>query len=100
MRDPSKFKALNDPEAARHAFQALRWPDGPTCPVCGTRDQEDIVELSAAYSACRYHCRVCRKRFSATINTILHRTRVGFAQWWLAVHLLSNGREKVKIEDV
>ncbi len=100
MRHPSKIKALHDPEAARCAFQALRWPDGPTCPACGTSDEESIVELSAAYGACRYHCRVCRKRFSATINTIFHRTRVGFAQWWLAVHLLSAEREKVRIEDV
>ena len=100
MRDALKLTALNDSEAARYAFQALRWPDGPTCPICGTSNQNDIVELSAAYGACRYHCRVCRKRFSATINTILHRTRVGFTQWWLAVHLLSAGRGPVRVDDV
>jgi len=27
---------FNDEEAARKHFEALRWPDGPLCPHCGS----------------------------------------------------------------
>ena len=68
-----------DETAARKTLEALRWPDGPICPHCGT--------IGHAYATKRpgvYRCapKECRKDFSVTTRTVIG-FNVGADVTWL-----------------
>ena len=39
-------RIYKDEEAARKHFEAIRWPDGPECPFCGSVDDATELKLS------------------------------------------------------
>lgn len=56
-------------ELAEEALACLRWPDGPACPRCGRE------AVSARW------CKVCRRRFSVKVGTILEGSRLPLHAW-------------------
>ena len=58
-----------DESAAREYLEALRWPEGPICPHCGSVD--NAVRLKGVSTRPGvWKCRDCRKPFSAMIGTM------------------------------
>jgi hypothetical protein len=85
---------FNDEDAARKHFEALRWPNGPVCPHCGTVGNS--VELQGKSTRPGvYKCREkeCRKPFSATIGTLYERSHIPLHKWLLATHLLTSSKK-------
>lgn len=83
---------FNDEEAARKHFEATRWPDGPYCPYCGQ------FERVAAFGGKSmgpgwYHCKDCRRKFTATMGTVCERSHIPMTKWLLAMHLLSASKK-------
>ena len=76
-----------DDEAAERWFAAMRWPDGPACPHCGSA----TVTSACAHPSMPYRCRDCRKRFSVRSGTVMTDTKLGYRQWALALYLLTTG---------
>ena len=37
----------------------------------------------------RYHCRDCRKFFSAKTGTVMHSSKIGYRKWALAIYILT-----------
>ena len=74
-------------DAARKHFEAIRWPDGPYCPYCG---QTDTVKPLGGKSMGPgwYHCRDCRRKFTAAVGTIYERSHIPMTKWLLATHLM------------
>ena len=68
--------------ACRRYVEALRWPDGITCPRCEGRSITDIPARR------RYYCRSCRHFFSLTSGTAFHNSHLPLWKWFLAVELL------------
>jgi transposase-like protein len=68
--------------ACRSYLEALRWPDGITCPRC---DGRSITEIPARR---RYYCRSCRHFFSLTSGTAFHNSHLPLWKWFLVVQLL------------
>ena len=55
---------FTDLEAARTHFEAIRWPDGPYCPFCGVTDR--VAPLGGkSMGPGWYHCKDCRRKFTA-----------------------------------
>lgn|SRR5487761_54235 len=83
---------FNDEEAARKHFEAVRWPDGPMCPRCGTVGNS--VELKGKSTRPGvYNCRDCDNPFSATIGTIFERSHIPMHKWLLAVRLMASSKK-------
>jgi transposase-like protein len=80
---------FSDEAAAWAHFEAVRWPDGPVCPHCGTVNEADPINGKSARHGL-YRCRVreCRKQFTATVNTVFERSHIPMCKWLLATHLL------------
>ena len=78
---------FTNPEAARKHFEAIRWPDGPYCPYCG---QTDTVKPLGGESMGPgwYHCKDCRRKFTAMVGTIYERSHIPMTKWLLATHLM------------
>jgi transposase-like protein len=69
-------------KACRHYLEALRWPDGTSCPRCGDRSITDIPRRR------QFYCRSCRHFFSLTSGTAFHNSHLPLWKWFLTIDLL------------
>jgi transposase-like protein len=78
---------FTDPDKARAHFEAIRWPQGAYCPFCG---QTGTVKALGGKSLGPgwYHCKDCRKKFTAAVGTIYERSHIPMTKWLLATHLM------------
>ena len=83
---------FTDTEAARAHFEAIRWPNGPYCPFCGVFDR--VAPLGGkSMGPGWYHCKDCRKKFTAAVGTIYERSHIPLTKWFLATHLLCSSKK-------
>lgn len=71
------------------ALAGSRWPDGFECPDCGSR------EFHRLRARPLFQCAICRHQASVTAGTIFHGTRLPLQLWFLALHLLTQGKHGV-----
>jgi len=85
---PSPFD--ND-TAARAVLEALRWPDGPRCPRCGSGGDQVFLIGGEKHSHRDglFHCKACRRQFSVTVGTPFERLRIPLSTWICAAHAFS-----------
>lgn len=78
---------FTDLDKAREHFEAIRWPEGTYCPFCGSFDR--VAPLGGvSMGAGWYHCKDCRKKFTAAVGTIYERSHIPMTKWLLATHLM------------
>lgn len=78
---------FTDLDKARQHFEAIRWPNGPYCPFCGVCDR--VAALGGtSMGPGWYHCKDCRKKFTAAVGTIYERSHIPMTKWLLATHLM------------
>jgi transposase-like protein len=85
-------KIFKDETAARMHFEALRWPDGPVCPHCGTIDEATELQGESTRAGL-YKCRACQKPFTATMGTLYERSHIPLHKWLLATHLMASSKK-------
>ncbi|WP_369292639.1 transposase [Bradyrhizobium yuanmingense] len=76
---------------ARQLLETLRWPEGPQCPRCEAREP-DVFLIAGEKRSHRdglYQCKRCRRGFSVTVGTPLHRLRVPLSTWLRAAREFS-----------
>ncbi len=85
---------FTDPAAARSHFEAIRWPDGRHCPYCS---QSKTVKPLGGKSMGPgwYHCKDCRRKFTAQVGTIYERSHVPMTKWLLATHLMCASKKGI-----
>lgn len=81
------FRLFPDDEAAEKWIAAVRWPDGPECPHCGSSN----VQSGAKHPSMPYRCRGCRKFFSVKTGTAMADSNLGPQVWAIATYLMSTG---------
>ena len=69
-------------------FTAM-WPEGFKCPECGER------EYSVLEARGLYQCNACRRQTSVKVGTIFHKTHLPLTKWFLAMHLLTQGKHSM-----
>ena len=82
----------NDEEAARRHFEAIRWPDGPVCPHCGSVNNATALQGKTTRPGL-YKCKDCWKPFTATVGTLFERSHIPLHKWLLATHLLTSSKK-------
>src|SRR5258706_15222626 len=85
---------FTDEEEARKHFEALRWPDGPECPFCGTVDDAHELQGKSTRPGL-YKCHGCQKPFTATIGTLYERSHIPLHKWLLATHLMAASKKGI-----
>ena len=80
-----------DDPTAEEWFAAMRWPDGPQCPHCASRN----VLSGAAHPCMPYRCRGCDKRFSVRTGSVMADSKLGYQVWAVAIYLLTTGLKGV-----
>ena len=103
---PPKFETLAEMSAidvgrltedqAREILERIRWPEGPVCPHCNgtsvTRLNSD-PEKSTRDGVIQ--CNECRKQFTVTVRTVMHRSHITLRQWVQAFHSMCSHKKGV-----
>ena len=84
---------FTDETAARTALEAVRWPNGPVCPHCGSVDDNVTKMEGKAHRPGLYHCKGCQGQFSVTVGTVYERSHIPLHKWLFATHLLAAGKK-------
>lgn len=97
MTTPAQFQntIFVDEDAAREALEAVRWPNGPVCPHCGTIGDR-IAKVEGTKRSHRpglYYCNECRGQFTVTVGTVFERSKISLTKWWMAVYLLNSSKK-------
>ena len=79
------FKMFPDDETAAAWVEKTRWPDGPTCPHCGS----ERITHPVSHKTMTHRCKDCRKWFSVRTGTCMESSRLGLQTWVIAVYLLN-----------
>jgi transposase-like protein len=85
---------FHDDAAAREHLEAVRWPNGPVCPHCGSMDGAYRLE-GEAHRKGLLKCKDCREQFSVTVGTVFERSKIPLSKWLLASHLLSSSKKGI-----
>jgi transposase-like protein len=89
----------NDENKAREHLEALRWPDGPICPHCGTVDNAKRLEGKAARPGL-LNCRDCRKQFSVTVGTVFERSKIPLTKWLACSYLMASSKKGISSHQI
>lgn len=83
-----------DETAARKHLEAIRWPDGVTCPLCGGIDKIKTLGGDSMGDGW-FHCGDCRKKFTVRVGTVYERSHIPLHKWVLATHLMAASKKGV-----
>ncbi len=80
-----------DPATCLAFMVAVRWPNGVTCPICGSKD---VIFLAKHQ---RWQCRTkhALRQFSAKTGTIFADSPIGFDKWLPAMWLLCGAKNGI-----
>ena len=85
--------AFHNEDAARKSLEAVRWPNGPYCPHCGSTAATRME--GEAHRPGLINCRDCRKHYSVTVGTVFERSHLPLHKWLLANHLMNASKKGV-----
>src|SRR5712691_6242134 len=86
--------AFTDEDKAREALEALRWPDGPFCPLCGNCDPDTIAKgQGKAHRPGLYYCADCNGQFTVTVGTVMESSKIPLSKWLFAMHLMGASKK-------
>ncbi|NUJ80966.1 IS1595 family transposase [Methylocystis sp. FS] len=83
---------FHDEDAAREHIEASRWPDGVTCPHCGS---VKVRRMEGKTQAGMFLCNDCRDKFTCRTGTIMERSHVPLHKWLLAIHLMASSKKGI-----
>jgi transposase-like protein len=84
---------FQDATKAREYLEAVRWPDGPICPHCGSVSKDHYALNGKAHRPGVYKCKDCRDQFTVTVGTVFERSKVPLHQWMQAVYLICSSKK-------
>jgi transposase-like protein len=90
-------------DKARKALEAIRWPDGPVCPHCGSSHPDQIAKIKGKKRSHRpglFYCNDCKGQFTVTVGTVFERSKVPLTKWWMAAHMLNSGKNGVSAHEI
>ena len=85
-------------EAAREHLEALRWPQGPFCPHCGSFSATRLE--GKKHRAGLVQCNDCRQQFTVTVGTVFERSKVSLNKWLLCNHLLCASKKGMSAHQI
>src|SRR5208283_1811938 len=75
-------------DRCRELLERLRWPLGPECPRCQTRE---LARLNTKL----LYCKDCDYQFSVTAGTIFHDSHLPLLKWFVATVLICEAKKGI-----
>jgi transposase-like protein len=89
---------FHDETKARQHLEAIRWPEGPTCPHCGSFNATRLE--GKKHRAGLVQCNDCREQFTVTVGTVFERSKVPLHKWLLCNHLLCASKKGMSAKQI
>ncbi len=86
---------VSDEAACLTFFKAIRFPSGLTCDSCGADEAEGAHFTHHRSRPGLYTCASCRRQFSISSGTAMHRTRFPLGQWLRAIWFLASSSKGI-----
>ncbi len=83
---------LTDDQVREH-LEKVRWPNGAVCAHCESTNVR-LLEGKATRPGV-YKCRACRKQFTVTVGTVMHRSHISLKNWILGFHLMAASKKGI-----
>lgn len=87
---------FSDQHIAHTFFASVRWPDGSTCPRCGSKG----VRYLAKYRRYQCNCDHDGRQFTVKTGTIMEDSSLGLDKWAVAFWLEANAKNSVSSYEV
>lgn len=84
---------FRDEAKAREWLEARVWANGRVCPHCGAEEARTRKLEGKAHRPGLYQCNACREQFTATVGTVMERSKIPLPKWLMAVYLLSASKK-------
>ncbi|HEY5380287.1 MAG TPA: IS1595 family transposase [Pseudolabrys sp.] len=85
---------FTDENKAREHLEAIRWPEGPTCPHCGSVDK--VYRLNGkSHRPGLIHCNNCDGSFTVTTGSVMESSHVPLNKWVLAYRLMASSKKGI-----
>src|SRR5438552_7863710 len=78
---------------ARIHLEAIRWPNGPVCPHCGSVSPDHYELKGKTTRPGLYKCKDCLEPFTVTVGTVFERSKISLNKWVLAAHLMASSKK-------
>ena len=85
---------FQDEEAAYAKLESIVWPNGATCPHCGSTDRMKKMGGTATRPGL-YKCYACRKQSRVTVGTVFESSHVKLHVWLQAMYLLCSSKKGI-----
>lgn len=90
---------FHDEKRAREFLEAQRWPEGPVCPDCD--ETKNVARLAGkAGDKGQVLCRPCRKKFTVTSGTVMHRSKVPLTKWLMTFRLMAASKKGISAKQI
>jgi transposase-like protein len=81
----------NETKAIAH-MEADRWPDGVSCPFCGS---VNVHRMGGKTQAGMFLCNDCRDKFTVRTGTVFERSHIPLHKWLMATHIMAASKKSV-----
>jgi transposase-like protein len=88
-----KAAHFQNDEKARQYLEAIRWPNGPVCPHCGSVEKGHYRLEGKAHRPGLLKCKDCGQQFSVTVGTVFERSKIGLSKWLQAAYLMASSKK-------
>ena len=87
---------FHDEDKARQFLEAERWPNGVSCPWCGSLDDVRRLDKGGAMGPGWYYCNACdQAKFTVRTGSIMERSHVPLAKWAMAFRLFAASKKGI-----
>ena len=85
------FEMFPDDNTAEAWFESILWKDGRPCPYCGNADTVSTGHKPTV----PYRCAQCHSHFSVKTGTVMHRSKLGYQKWAIAIYMFATSLKGV-----
>lgn len=91
------MRRFSTEDAARAYMEALRWPDGPVCPHCGSgvRISKIAANPDTKVRSGLYHCGKCVQQFTVTVGTVCEDSHIPLNKWMIAFYMMCASKTQI-----
>jgi transposase-like protein len=90
--DLSQLTEMTETQA-RDFLEEVRWHGQPVCPHCGGTEAYRLKGSATRPGV--WKCSACRKQFTVTVGTVMHRSHIPLRKWVIAFHLMSSSKKGI-----
>ena len=92
---------FHDEDKAREWLEAKRWPNGPSCPHCGSLkvDRMEYAPIrqkkGKPHRPGLFYCPDCKGQFTVRTGQVMERSHIPLTKWVLGFHLMAASKKGV-----